>query len=131
VVGDFHGSRAGTGDYYGYPSTGWILAPYTRGASIPCATCHTLPGTGNLYNFATVVNGQPVTVTNGYQYTNLCVACHGGAIDDWHAGCIDCHGADGMGGGPATLVGYDCSRCHGHDVSNWPHAYSTYPGPTL
>jgi hypothetical protein len=130
MVGDFHGSRSGTGDYYGYPSKGWILAPYKRGDSLPCSTCHTLPGTGNLYNFPTVVNGRAVAVSNGYQYTNLCVACHGGTIDDWHAGCIDCHGA-GMGSAPSSLVGSDCSRCHGHDVHYWPHAYSSSPGPTL
>jgi hypothetical protein len=134
--GDFyHGALAGDGTDYldmGFYSTGWLLPPYTRGnAALPCTTCHDKVGTRNYYNFPNVVNGVPVTVTTGQQYVNLCVACHGGTVDQWHAGCFDCHLA-GHGSTPGwTLQGRDCSLCHGHGANGWQHHDGWTPGPTL
>jgi hypothetical protein len=121
----------------GFYSTGWILPPYTRGnaanpnANLPCSTCHDPVGTRNYYNFPNVVNGHTVVVTSGQEYVNLCVACHGGTIDQWHAGCFECHAA-GHGSTPGwTVVGRDCSLCHGHASTGWPHSGGSVPGPTL
>jgi hypothetical protein len=140
MSGDYHGTTAGTGSDIlgmGFFSTGWILAPYTRGnapspnANLACSVCHDPVGTRNYYNFPNVVNGHAVTVTSGYEYVNLCVACHGGTIDQWHAGCFECHTA-GHGSTPGwTVVGRDCSACHQHASTGWPHGSAPTPGPTL
>jgi len=137
---DYHGAAIGDGTaegLMGQGSAGWILPPYTRGnapvpnANLACSVCHDPVGTRNYYNFPNVVNGQPVVVTSGTQYINLCVACHGGTVDQWHIGCLDCHAGGHAGNPPQTLVGSDCSACHHHGSAGWPHGTSTVYGPTL
>jgi len=140
MSGDYHGSTAGTGSDIqgqGFYSTGWILAPYTRGnapspnANLACSVCHDPVGSRNYYNFPNVVNGHAVTVTSGFEYVNLCVACHGGTVDQWHAGCFSCHTA-GHGSTPGwTVVGRNCSQCHKHANTGWPHSMGSVTGPTL
>jgi hypothetical protein len=130
---DYHGGRSGTGATdVGFYSNGTIKAPYTRGISLPCATCHTLAGTPNIHNLNTTINGTSVTATTGPQLGSVCVACHGGTIDDWHAGCFDCH-TGGMGGPdlPTTMVGSDCSACHVHGGQGWQHGRFWMSGPTM
>jgi hypothetical protein len=140
VSNDYHGAAIGTGEadgLMGAGSAGWILPPYTRGnapspnANLPCSTCHDPVGTRNYYNFPNVVNGRMVVVTSGYQYINLCIACHGGSIDQWHRGCLDCHAGGHAGNPPSTLVGADCSACHHHGSAGWPHGTSKVYSPTL
>jgi hypothetical protein len=139
MVSEFHSAKSGTGwADWGWESNGTILPPYTRGVSMPCSTCHVVAGTTNEYNFPTVVNGRSVTVTSDSQVGNLCVACHGGTIGDWHQGCLDCHGG-GMGGlaGPKTQAefltryGTDCTQCHQHGGYGWPHGPGWMQGATL
>jgi hypothetical protein len=136
TYGDYHGSKNGDGraDIDGYYSTGGLLAPYTYNVNIPCSTCHVQSGTSNKYNFPTVINGKTVTVPKtatgyGSSYPSLCSACHGGGVKDWHTGCSAnallpqgsyCHdNGDGTYG--PDLIGSDCSNCHQHDTTYWPH----------
>lgn len=139
MVSEFHSAKSGTGwADWGWSSDGTIRAPYTRGVSLPCATCHVPAGTTNEYNFPTTVNGRSVTVTKDTELMNLCVACHGGTLGDWHQGCFDCHGS-GMGdlAGPKsetefrTRYGTDCTQCHQHGGYGWPHGPGWMTGATL
>jgi hypothetical protein len=132
-VTDYHGSGIGTGNTdWGYYSDGYIKAPYTRGMKLQCSVCHVQAGTTNVFDFPVEINGTPITVTNRQtQLQNMCIACHGGSLNDWHAGCISCH-AGGMGLGAITdFTGQDCSRCHQHGMEGWPHSIWSFQGPTL
>jgi hypothetical protein len=129
---DYHASTVGTGwTDWGWRSEGWILTPYSRGQSLPCSTCHDLNGTPNLYNFPAVVNGRPVSVSDGTQYGDFCRACHGGTLTQWHAGCYDCHTGGHAQGIPPVFEGADCSSCHRHGGWGWPHGIGWMDGPTL
>jgi hypothetical protein len=140
AVNEFHRGAVGNGSSdWGWESDGWILPPYTRGASLPCTACHDVAGTTNLHNFPTVVNGKSVTVTTHNELGNLCVACHGGTPDDWHRGCFDCHGG-GMGlNGPTSMAELladprypdGCADCHQHGAAGWPHGPGWMTGATL
>ena len=115
---DLHGARAS--------ATANVQAPLARGMSVPCVSCHDPHGNGNLYHVAESVNGRTgIAATSGNSMQQLCVACHSGSVNDWHAGCISCH--NGWNHGDAavdspetgTAANYpnassDCTLCHNH-----------------
>jgi hypothetical protein len=128
AVGDFHGARPGIG----FGSAG-VKTPYTRSSgAIECTVCHDAHGTSNVYHIPSAVNGREgIVAKDGDELWTVCVSCHEGSIDAWHAPCVACHlGAESHWAGwvdPAQTLepalpsmSSDCTSCHGHGRS-WTH----------
>ncbi len=104
--GDVHGDSVATGTSYGD-----VIAPYSENQILngfnyvlACTDCHDPHGSPNIFLIKTVVNGQPVSVTQyGYWY-ELCTACHVLGGPGWHAN--------------QTSTDYCAGGCHdGHNSS--------------
>jgi hypothetical protein len=120
---DFHGAAAGAG------VGGSLKAPYARGqAALSCDACHDPAAHGssaNPYKIRATVNGSAVSVGSGTQAVSLCVACHQGTPNDYHASCISCHVSfvpnyhNDTGNAPKSFTGTDCLSCHRHGKTGY------------
>jgi len=126
AVGDFHGARAGIG--FGSAA---VKTPYTRSSGgIECTICHDAHGTGNVYHIPSVVNGRGgIVATDGDELMTVCISCHEGSVDNWHAPCVSCHLESSHWVASQDLnrltsllpsASSDCTECHGHGRS-WTH----------
>ncbi|MRR11570.1 hypothetical protein EG835_03650, partial [bacterium] len=120
---DLHGWGTGQG------FDGVLSAPYSRGSeAIECATCHDPHGSSSIYHVPESVNATVTPViSSGSELRSLCVSCHQGSLDDWHAACVDCHTNGHWAGWVDPPVeerlpteSSDCTQCHGHSKS-WTH----------
>lgn len=147
---DKHGSdNAGQGGFSdpwnGYFDMAWrvtslgsMKSPYARGhANLPCADCHDLHGSQNVYHLRENPNGVSVgaipantsTATNN-QVEAWCQACHQGNRAQFHDYCLQCHNGIGQGhygwyNYNATQADFNapCLSCHKHGGATGPHSY--------
>lgn len=120
---DVHGW--GTGQGFG----GELNAPYARASeAVSCDTCHDPHGSKSIYHVPESVNGtQTATIASGAGLRSLCVTCHQGSLNEWHAPCVSCHQGGHWAGWVDPPVerllpteSSDCTQCHGHSKS-WTH----------
>ncbi len=88
-----------------------------------CTGCHDSHGSGNVFHInSTVSTTTDISVTSGNTMKNLCVACHGGGLANYHMDCKGCHWAEGMDS-PWPGVpdeNSNCMECHLHGKT-WIH----------
>lgn len=129
--GDWGASQFYTGGGIA-PSYSW------NNAALPCADCHDVHGSPNVYHLretlnasdgvksdpADAVNSVPgADYANNASVQNFCASCHTGTLYDYHLPCLDCHraGADHSSPPTADDFGQACINCHTHGGSTPAH----------